>query len=62
MDTLCKPWRDRFEIAAITIDIYANWDAEYLARQISQLWRECCGETVGARVRDRALEIWRASF
>jgi hypothetical protein len=32
MDTLCKPWRDRFEIAAITIDIYTNWDTEYLER------------------------------
>ena len=32
MDALCKRLRDRYEIAAITNDIYTKWDAEYLAR------------------------------
>src|SRR5437868_12381735 len=32
MDCLCKRLRDRYEIAAITNDIYTKWDAEYLVR------------------------------
>ena len=32
MDALCKRLRDRFDIAAITNDIYTKWDAEYLVR------------------------------
>lgn len=32
MDALCKKLRDRYEIAAITNDIYTKWDAEYLVR------------------------------
>jgi urease accessory protein len=32
MDALCKVLRDRYEIAAITNDIYTKWDAEYLVR------------------------------
>src|SRR5436853_7599487 len=32
MDWLCKRLRDRFEIAAITNDIYTKWDADYLVR------------------------------
>jgi urease accessory protein len=32
MDALCKQLRDRYEIAAITNDIYTRWDAEYLVR------------------------------
>ena len=32
MDALCKYLRDRFEIAAITNDIYTKWDAEFLMR------------------------------
>ena len=32
MDALCKRLRDRYEIAAITNDIYTKWDAEYLVR------------------------------
>src|SRR5947199_1719639 len=32
MDALCKHLRTRFEIAAITNDIYTKWDAEYLVR------------------------------
>src|SRR4030081_263107 len=32
MDALCKELRARYEIAAITNDIYTRWDAEYLVR------------------------------
>jgi urease accessory protein len=32
MDALCKHLRDRYQIAAITNDIYTKWDAEYLVR------------------------------
>jgi len=32
MDALCKHMRERFELAAITNDIYTKWDAEYLVR------------------------------
>jgi urease accessory protein len=32
MDRLCKTLRDKYEIAAITNDIYTKWDAEYLVR------------------------------
>jgi urease accessory protein len=32
MDALCKKMRARYEIAAITNDIYTKWDAEYLVR------------------------------
>jgi urease accessory protein len=32
VDALCKRMRTRFDIAAITNDIYTKWDAEYLVR------------------------------
>jgi urease accessory protein len=32
MDGLCKRLRERYDIAAITNDIYTKWDAEYLTR------------------------------
>jgi urease accessory protein len=32
MDALCKRLRDKFDIAAITNDIYTKWDADYLVR------------------------------
>jgi urease accessory protein len=32
MDALCKRLRQRYDIAAITNDIYTKWDAEYLVR------------------------------
>jgi urease accessory protein len=32
MDALCKALRDRYDIAAITNDIYTKWDADYLVR------------------------------
>jgi urease accessory protein len=32
MDALCKSMRERYQIAAITNDIYTKWDAEFLLR------------------------------
>ena len=32
MDRLCKAMRERYDIAAITNDIYTKWDAEFLVR------------------------------
>lgn len=32
LDALCKTLRARYDIAAITNDIYTKWDAEYLVR------------------------------
>src|ERR1700710_1577899 len=32
MDLLCKAKRERYDIAAITNDIYTKWDAEFLVR------------------------------
>jgi urease accessory protein len=32
MDALCKSMRERYQIAAITNDIYTKWDAEFLVR------------------------------
>lgn len=32
MDALCKRLRDRYDLAAITNDIYTKWDADYLVR------------------------------
>jgi urease accessory protein len=32
MDALCKRLRERYDIAAITNDIYTKWDAEFLVR------------------------------
>jgi urease accessory protein len=32
MDALCKSMRERYEIAAITNDIYTKWDADFLVR------------------------------
>jgi urease accessory protein len=32
MDALCRHLRERYEIAAITNDIYTKWDAEFLVR------------------------------
>ena len=32
MDLLCKSMRPRYDIAAITNDIYTKWDAEFLVR------------------------------
>src|SRR5207244_11089722 len=32
MDLLCKSMRERYDIAAITNDIYTKWDSEFLVR------------------------------
>src|SRR5947209_12308493 len=32
MDLLCKSMRERYDLAAITNDIYTKWDAEFLVR------------------------------
>src|SRR6202521_1514091 len=32
MDLLCKSMRERYDIAAITNDIYNKWDSEFLVR------------------------------
>jgi urease accessory protein len=32
MDALCRSLRDRYQLAAITNDIYTKWDADYLVR------------------------------
>ena len=32
MDALCRSLRDRYDLAAITNDIYTKWDADYLVR------------------------------
>ena len=32
MDALCKNLRERYDIAAITNDIYTRWDADFLVR------------------------------
>jgi urease accessory protein len=32
MDALCKSLRERYDIAAITNDIYTKWDADFLVR------------------------------
>ena len=32
MDALCKKLRQKYQIAAITNDIYTKWDADYLVR------------------------------
>ncbi|MEZ5785642.1 MAG: urease accessory protein UreG [Xanthobacteraceae bacterium] len=32
VDALCKRMRERYDIAAITNDIYTKWDADYLVR------------------------------
>jgi len=32
MDALCKAMRGRYDIAAVTNDIYTKWDAEFLVR------------------------------
>src|ERR1700687_1307932 len=36
MDLLCKAMRQRYDIAAITNDIYTKWDAEFLVRSGSR--------------------------
>src|SRR5690606_37625739 len=50
MDLLCKTMRDRYDIAAITNDIYTKWDAEFLVRSGSLTADRIVGvETDGCR-------------
>src|ERR1700751_5832957 len=50
MDALCKHLRERYEIAAITNDIYTKWDAEYLVRSGALAPERIAGvETGGGR-------------
>jgi urease accessory protein len=47
MDWLCKGMRQRFEIAAITNDIYTREDAEYLTRSGALPRERICGVETG---------------
>ena len=47
MDALCKRLRDRYEIAAITNDIYTKWDAEYLVRSGALVAERIAGVETG---------------
>ena len=47
MDALCKRLRDRYEIAAITNDIYTKWDAEYLVRSGALVSERIAGVETG---------------
>ncbi|MGA2313130.1 MAG: urease accessory protein UreG [Xanthobacteraceae bacterium] len=47
MDALCKRLRDRYEIAAITNDIYTKWDAEYLVRSGALVFDRIAGVETG---------------
>jgi urease accessory protein len=48
MDLLCKQLRERYDIAAITNDIYTKWDAEYLVRSGAGAERIAKVETAAA--------------
>ena len=62
MDALCKRLRDRYEIAAITNDIYTKWDAEYLVRSGALAPERIAGvETGGCRIRRSARTPRRTS-
>src|SRR5579871_2462201 len=47
MDALCKRLRDRYDIAAITNDIYTKWDAEFLVRSGSLTAERIAGVETG---------------
>jgi urease accessory protein len=47
MDWLCKNMRERFEIAAITNDIYTREDAEFLTRSGALPRERICGVETG---------------
>ena len=47
MDWLCKRMRGRYEIAAITNDIYTREDAEFLARSGALPRERICGVETG---------------
>ena len=62
MDLLCKSMRLRYDIAAITNDIYTKWDAEFLVRsgsltpdriagvETGSFGVECAGKCLQARL------------
>src|ERR1700683_1758157 len=47
MDLLCKSKRQRYDIAAITNDIYTKWDAEFLVRSGSLVPDRIAGVETG---------------
>jgi urease accessory protein len=47
MDALCKRLRERYEIAAVTNDIYTKWDAEYLVRSGALVAERIAGVETG---------------
>src|ERR1700746_3674840 len=49
MDALCKRLRERYQIAAITNDIYTRWDAEYLVRSGALPAERIAGVETGGR-------------
>src|SRR2546421_3826768 len=49
MDLLCKAMRQRYDIAAITNDIYTKWDAEFLVRSGSLTPDRIAGVETGGR-------------
>src|SRR2546423_12120791 len=49
MDLLCKAMRQRYDIAAITNDIYTKWDAEFLVRSGSLAPDRIAGVETGGR-------------
>ena len=65
MDALCKNLREKFDIAAITNDIYTKEDAEFLTRAGSLTPDRILGiETGGCphtAIREDAASTWPAS-
>ena len=56
MDLLCKTMRERYDIAAITNDIYTKWDAEFLVRSGSLTPDRIAGVETGRRALGAALD------
>jgi urease accessory protein len=62
MDWLCKEMRGRFEVAAITNDIYTREDAEFLMRAARCLQNGSAGsKQAGARI-PRSARTPRSTF
>ncbi|HKT79471.1 MAG TPA: urease accessory protein UreG, partial [Vicinamibacterales bacterium] len=47
MDALCKAMREKYDLAAITNDIYTKWDAEFLVRSGSLAPERIAGVETG---------------
>src|SRR5438067_10211033 len=72
MDLLCKSMRARYDIAAITNDIYTKWDAEFLVRSGSLTSDRIAGVETGgcphtairedASMNLAAIAVMRAKF